>query len=112
MVGQDSSAFGFIEDCVDMGALLRIEAIILPIIFWSLFYSLNKKRNTGTKAKSIVEVLSITDPRNVNRHDAKLNLHTIREQNARFKIDKVFFDRFWYENREMEQRRLRISKRR
>jgi hypothetical protein len=31
---------GFVQDCVDYGALLRIQAIILPILFWSMFYSI------------------------------------------------------------------------
>lgn len=63
LVGQDSSAFGFFEDCVDMGALIRVEAIILPILFWSLYYSLIKKRSQDKDFKTMIEVLSVNDPR-------------------------------------------------
>ena len=48
LVGSDGSFLGFMEDCVDFGSLLRIQAIVLPIICWSLYYSLNYKKNVGT----------------------------------------------------------------
>ena len=48
LVGSDGSFLGFMEDCVDFGGLMRIQAIILPIITWSLYYSLSSKKNTGT----------------------------------------------------------------
>lgn len=44
----DSSIKHFIMDCVDYGGLIRIQGIILLILFWSLYYSLNSKRNTKT----------------------------------------------------------------
>lgn len=37
----DGTFYGFLEDCVDLGSLMRIQAIVLPIIAWSLYYSLN-----------------------------------------------------------------------
>ena len=48
LVGTDGSVYGFVSDCVDLGSLMRIQAIILPIICWSLYYSLNSQKNTGT----------------------------------------------------------------
>ena len=47
----------------------------------------------------------------VSRNEAKSNLHVIRENNARRKIENVLFDRFWYQNREEKQRRERMKKR-
>ena len=41
LVGSDGTVIGFLEDCVDIGNLMRIQAIILPIIVWSLYYSLS-----------------------------------------------------------------------
>ena len=40
-VGNDGTLIGFMQDCVDYGGLVRIQAIILPIICWSLYYSLS-----------------------------------------------------------------------
>ena len=48
----------------------------------------------------------------VSRNEAKSNLHVIRENNARRKIENVLFDRFWYQNREEKQRRERMKKQR
>ena len=48
----------------------------------------------------------------VSRSEAKKNLHAIRENNARRKIENVLFDRFWYTNREEKQRRERMAKQR
>lgn len=48
----------------------------------------------------------------VSRNEAKSNLHAIRENNARRKIENVLFDRFWYQNREEKQRRERMKKQR
>ena len=108
-MGSDGSFFGFMEDCVDFGSLFRIQAIVLPIICWSLYYSLNYKKNSGT-FQAIIEVLSINDVKSVSRNEAKQNLHIIRENNARRKIENVLFDRFWYQNREEKQRRERMQK--
>ena len=74
---------------------MRIQAIILPIIVWSLYYSLSSKKNTGT-FQAIIEVLAYDDVKVVSRNEAKQNLHMIRENNARRKIENVLFDRFWY----------------
>ena len=41
----DNSVVGFLEDCVDLGSLIRIQAIIMPMVFWSLFYTLERKKN-------------------------------------------------------------------
>ena len=92
-----------------MGSLLRIQAIVLPIITWSLYYSLGKKKSTTT-LNAIVEVLPETEFRTVSREKAKRNLHKIRETNAKRKIENVLFDKFWYINREQKQRRERINK--
>ena len=109
LVGSDGSFMGFISDCVDYGGLGRIQAIILPCILWSLFYSLSSKKNTGT-FQAIIEVLAYDDVKVVSRNEAKQNLHMIRENNARRKIENVLFDRFWYQNREEKQRRERMKK--
>ena len=95
LVGTDGSFIGFMEDCVDFGSLIRIQAIVLPIICWSLYYSLNSIKNVGT-FQAIIETLSINDEKTVSRNEAKQNLHMIRENNARRKIENVLFDRFWY----------------
>lgn len=95
LVGSDGSFFGFMEDCVDFGSVIRIQAIILPIICWSLYYSLSKAKNTGT-FQATIEVLDVADVKPVSRNEAKSNLHAIRENNARRKIENVLFDRFWY----------------
>ena len=87
------------EDCVDFGNLMRIQAIILPIICWSLYYSLSSKKN-NQHFTAIVEVLAFDDVKDISRNEAKSNLHLIRENNARRKIENVLFDRFWYQNRE------------
>ena len=56
-------------------------------------------------------MLAFNDPqRDVSRNEAKQNLHIIRENNARRKIENVLFDRFWYQNREEKQRRERMKK--
>lgn len=47
IVGSDSSVLGFMEDCVDFGSVVRIQAIITPIICWSLYYSLSKAQNNN-----------------------------------------------------------------
>ena len=52
------------------------------------------------------------DVKTVSRNEAKQNLHMIRENNARRKIENVLFDRFWYQNREEKQRRERMQKQR
>ena len=109
MVGTGGSIFGFFEDCVDFGSLMRIQAIILPIIVWSLYYSLSTKQEKGT-FQATVEVLAHDTIFAVSRFEAKQNLHMIRENNARRKIENVLFDRFWYQNREEKQRRERMKK--
>ena len=48
----------------------------------------------------MIEVLAYNDIKSINRFEAKQNLHMIRENNARHKIENVLFDRFWYQNRE------------
>ena len=111
LIGTDGSVYGFISDCVDLGSLARIQAIILPIIVWSLYYSLNSQKNTGT-FQATIEVLAFNDVKQINRFEAKQNLHMIRENNARRKIENVLFDRFWYTNREEKQRRERMKKQR
>ncbi len=55
-------------------------------------------------------MLSVNDVKTVSRNEAKQNLHIIRENNARRKIENVLFDRFWYQNREEKQRRERMQK--
>ena len=82
---------------------------MLPIICWSLYYSLNSIKNVGT-FQAIIETLAINDVKTVSRNEAKQNLHMIRENNARRKIENVLFDRFWYQNREEKQRRERMKK--
>lgn len=59
-----------------------------------------------------MEVLDYADVKMVSRNEAKSNLHAIRENNARRKIENVLFDRFWYQNREEKQRRERMKKQR
>ena len=88
---------------------MRIQAIVLPIIVWSLYYSLGKKKSSNS-LNVIVEVLPITDGKIVSRDQAKRNLHKIRENNAKRKIENVLFDKFWYINREQKQRRERIRR--
>ena len=105
----DLYIMSFIENCIDLGSLLRIQAIVLPIIVWSLYYSLGKKKSSNT-LNVIVEVLPITDAKVVSREQAKSNLHKIRENNAKRKIENVLFDKFWYINREQGQRRERFKK--
>ena len=101
LVGSESSIVGFMEDCVDFGSLVRIQAIVLPIICWSLYYTLSSVKNTaGGTLNAVIETLSVTDVKQVSREQAKSNLHAIRENNARRKIENVLFDRFWYQNRE------------
>lgn len=78
---------------------------------WSLYYSLSTAKNTGT-FQAIIEVLAYDDVKDVSRNEAKQNLHIIRENNARRKIENVLFDRFWYQNREEKQRRERMKKQR
>ena len=80
---------------------MRIQAIVLPIIVWSLYYSLGKKKSSNS-LNVIVEVLPITDGKIVSRDQAKRNLHKIRENNAKRKIENVLFDKFWYINREQK----------
>ena len=58
------------EDCVDFGSLFRTQAIVLPIIVWSLYYSLQNKKNTGT-FQATIEVLSANDVKTVSRNEAK-----------------------------------------
>ena len=98
-IATDLTLVSFIENCIDLGSLLRIQAIVLPIITWSLYYSLGKKKSTTT-LNAIVEVLPVTEGQMVSREKAKRNLHKIRETNAKRKIENVLFDKFWYINRE------------
>ena len=89
------SIYGFVQDCVDYGALIRIEAIVLPIFFWSMFYTIQNKK-VGSAFQVSVEVLAIDDLKSISRNQAKQNLHVVREFNARHKIENVLFDRLWY----------------
>ena len=57
-------------------------------------------------------MLAYDDVKPISRNEAKSNLHAIRENNARRKIENVLFDRFWYQNREEKQRRERMKKQR
>lgn len=84
---------------------------MLPVICWSLYYSLNSQKNNGT-FQAMIEVIPYSEVRNVSRNEAKQNLHLVRENNARRKIENVLFDRFWYMNREEKQRRERMRKQR
>ena len=111
LVGSEGSIFKFFEECVDFDQLMRIQAIILPIICWSLYYTLTLKKNSAA-FQAIIEVLDYNDLKKVTRFDAKENLHKIRENTARHKIENVLFDRFWYQNREEKQRRERMKKQR
>ena len=71
----------FLFECVDFKTLIRIEAIVLPIISWSLFYSLKRKNNRG-KMNSIYDTsCAINDDCKVDRIIAKKSLHKIREYN-------------------------------
>ena len=97
---------------MDFGSLFRIQAIVLPIICWSLYYSLSQAQNSSGAFSVVIETLSVHDEKSVSRNEAKQNLHVIREHNARRKIENVLFDRFWYENREQKQRRERMKKQR
>ena len=63
--------WGFVEDCVDIGSLLRIQAIIMPIFFWSLFYSLAAKKSTQNVTQATIEVLAHDDINTVSRNEAK-----------------------------------------
>ena len=67
----DSSVMHFVVDCVDWGGLARIQGILVLVLIWSLYYSLNAKRNT----RETIEVLDIHDGKEVTRHQAKDNLH-------------------------------------
>ena len=100
-IATDLGLVNFIENCIDLGSLLRIQAIVLPIITWSLYYSLGKKKTTTT-LNAIVEVLPFTEFKMVSREKAKRNLHKMRETNAKRKIENVLFDKFWYINRELK----------
>ena len=91
----DSSIKHFIMDCVDYGGLLRIQGIIVFILFWSLYYSLNSKRNT----KMAITILDREDELTVSRQKAKANLHLVREKNARSKITIALFDKIEYDQR-------------
>jgi hypothetical protein len=100
-IATDLGLMIFIENCIDLGSLLRIQAIVLPIICWSLYYSLGKKKSTTT-LNAIVEVLPFSEVKMVSREKAKKNLHKIRETNAKRRIENVLFDKFWYINRELK----------
>ena len=62
--------------------------------------------------QATIETLAHDDIKEVSRNESKSNLHAIRENNARRKLENVLFDRFWYQNREENQRRVRMSKQR
>ena len=49
--------FEFVENCVDFGSLMRIQAIILPICIWSLYYSLIGQKNKVSNLDATIEVL-------------------------------------------------------
>lgn len=106
---QNTSVYEFFEQCVHLSALWKIEAIVVPIIIWSLYHSLNRVDSSERSSAELVEVLSVKD-RTVTRHKAKQNLHKIRENEVRRRIENVLFDQFWYRNREIKQRRERVKK--
>ena len=82
-------------DCVDWGGLIRIQGIIFFILFWSLYYNLNSKRNT----KMAITILDKYDQIDLSRQKAKMNLHFVREMNARRKISTALFDKIEYDQR-------------
>ena len=67
----DSSLMHFVVDCVDWGGLVRIQGVLVFVLVWSLYYSLNAKRNT----RESIEVLDYFDGKHVTRQQAKKNLH-------------------------------------
>ena len=110
----NSSVYDFVQDCVDMGTLLRIQAIIMPICLWSLYYSIIGQRSKVSDLYTTIETLAKCEDKTaqiVSRNQAKKNLHMVRQNNAGHKIENVIFDRFWYKNREDKQRRERMIKR-
>ena len=75
------SMTGFLEDCVDLGSLLRIQAIIMPICLWSLYYSLINQKNTVSGLDATIETLEKDTNgvrQMVSRYQAKNNLHQVR----------------------------------
>ena len=88
----DSSLMHFIVDCVDWGGLVRIQGILVFVLVWSLYYSLNAKRNT----RETIEVLDIDDGKAVSRQQAKENLHSVREHTARASIGPKLYDQVAY----------------
>ena len=108
-VAAEMSLGNFLSNCIDVGSLYRIQGIVIPIIMWSLFYSLTNKKSKMS-LNAIVEILPYNGMVTIPREKAKKNLHIIRETNIKQKIENVLFDKFWYTNRELRKRRDRIIK--
>ena len=88
----DSSVMHFVVDCVDWGGLVRIQGVLVVVLIWSLYYSLNAKRNT----RESIEVLDYYDGKHVTRQQAKENLHSVRENNVRAHIGAKLYDQVAY----------------
>ena len=58
-----SSVYDFaVVDCVDIGALVRIWAIIVPICLWSLYYSItNQRSKVSSNLHATIETLPKDD---------------------------------------------------
>ena len=100
---EQSGIGSFIEQCVEIRAIIQLIIIITPLFLWSLFYSVSSQKNKEASL-SYVETLSYNEA-NVSRMEAKQNLHQLRESNLRRKIENMLFDRLWYENREEVKRK-------
>ena len=57
----NGSVYDFAVDCVDVGTLLRIQAIIMPICLWSLYYSIINQRNKVSNLYTSIETLPKDD---------------------------------------------------
>ena len=57
----DISIIDFFHNCVEFSTLARIQAIVMPIIIWSLYYTLRSKQNQRFQS-TIMEGLCVTNP--------------------------------------------------
>ena len=72
---------------------------------WSLYYSFTQQKHNASSV-SHVEVLPFGS-RQVTRTVSKKNLHIVRENNVRRRIENTLFDKFWYESR--HEKRMKIK---
>ena len=80
----------FNEICVPFNSMVRIMIIVLMIILWSTYYEIIRLK-TSVSELTLVELLPY-DTCKVTRKQAKQNLHTILEHNAKKKIPNKMFD--------------------